>query len=616
MIIRVQTNVGIWRISNINPSSTISDVTKEIAITRPHISYTQPLSLDAGGKQTIGNSNTLDELGLSNGDMIYCRVSTNNDNTGTSSESRKRKHNSQYKNSSSTLSDRSRGLPMGTFQGLKIYRNSFNESESFDKDHVTVENLIPDDCSRALVSTFDWPDDKSFVEDVFDADHLNIQDLIFVRDDKLQNNEGRARVGAAVVDPINNITSSASLYYLAGQRHISDNSTSNNKRNWHYITCAPHTGGVLHGKLFLLRTPVGLRVVVSGNNFYREQWESHRDILFVQDFPTHVLQLTDPKTGKHYSGQFEDRLREYLSRTTKCECPVQQANIKRRIEALFESINFSSAKARFVYSFPSSLDERGGWKQLANTVRELRDELEGTDEESDSDESMCERDTHSNTGRRSILPIMYATSGSIGHLKPDFCLQQYRCMLGDDRGAPKTTEWNELLSRSDPQIGILRILWPSHEVKALALGLVNDSRPWFSSIPDNIKQKCFYDPPPGASYGRTHGKVYYTSIPIENGSSRTSVLYVGSHNVSEAAWGKRGNQMSNVEIGVVLVTNSPEIDEQWRNSLPCPLPRESESSEEYNYRMKRSDSSPALQVNKSSVSASAADRVIDLCDSD
>jgi len=273
---------------------------------------------------------------------------------------------------------------------------------------------------------------------------------------------------------------------------------------------------VLHGKLFLLRTPVGLRVVVSGNNFYREQWESHRDILFIQDFPTHVLQMTDPKTGKHYSGQFEDRLRKYLSRTTKCECPVQQANIKRRIDALFESINFSSARARFVYSFPSSLDERGGWKQLANTVRELRRELEGADEDSDSDESMMdERDTHSNTGRRSLLPIMYATSGSLGHLKPDFCLQQYICMLGDDRGAPKTTEWDELLSRSDPQIGLLRILWPSNGVKDLALGAHN-SRPWYNAIPDNIKQKCFYDPPPGASYGRTHGKVYYTSIPTEN----------------------------------------------------------------------------------------------------
>ena len=62
--------------------------------------------------------------------------------------------------------------------------------------------------------------------------------------------------------------------------------------------------------------------------------------------------------------------------------------------------------------------------------------------------------------------------------------------------------------------------------------------------------------------------------------------------------------MSNVEIGVVLVTNSPEVDQQWRSCLPCPIPRESESSEEYNERMKRSDSSPALQVNKSSASAS------------
>ena len=70
--------------------------------------------------------------------------------------------------------------------------------------------------------------------------------------------------------------------------------------------------------------------------------------------------------------------------------------------------------------------------------------------------------------------IMHATSGSLGHLKPDFCLQQYRCMLGDPRGAPKTTEWDELLSSSDPQIGLLRILWPSNGVKDLASGLVNE----------------------------------------------------------------------------------------------------------------------------------------------
>ena len=355
---------------------------------------------------------------------------------------------------------------------------------------------------------------------------------------------------------------------------------------------------MLHGKLLLLRSRTGgLRIVVSGNNFYREQWNEDRDILWIQDFPYHVLQLTD-NTGKAYIGQFEARLREYLRRTTQCSSTIRNDAIQQRISALFQGVNFSNSRASFVYSFPATPIERGGWRQLANTVRELRDDLE-SDEDSD-----CEDDDMD--CNNTLTPVMYATSGSIGHLKPDFLLQMYRSMHGNEAQASKETEWNDILSTCQ-STGLVRIMWPSTTAKHLALS--DECRRWYEHVPEMIKRNCFYDAQPS---GRTHGKTMYTTIPTKNGSSRTSVLYIGSHNLSENAWGKRGSQGNNVEIGVVLVTASPSIDQQWRASFPCTLPDESESGEDYARAMKKKKPSADATI-KSVVPTTD---LIDLCDSE
>lgn len=50
-------------------------------------------------------------------------------------------------------------------------------------------------------------------------------------------------------------------------------------------------------------------------------------------------------------------------------------------------MDFSNARARLVSSFPGSPEDRGGWMQLANTVRELRDEDLEVDSDSDVDPS-------------------------------------------------------------------------------------------------------------------------------------------------------------------------------------------------------------------------------------
>jgi nuclear protein localization family protein 4 len=76
MIIRVRTNVGQWRIDSESLSllSTGKDLLDEIAVSRPSVEYTQPLSFDPAGKRLLDLNQTLQQLNIQHGAMIYCLV--------------------------------------------------------------------------------------------------------------------------------------------------------------------------------------------------------------------------------------------------------------------------------------------------------------------------------------------------------------------------------------------------------------------------------------------------------------------------------------------------------------------------------------------------------------
>ena len=76
MLIRVRSNVGVWRVDNLDANtSTIGDVLSGIAQTRPHVVYEKPLSSDQACTQPYNDpSLTLASLNLKHGSLIYCRV--------------------------------------------------------------------------------------------------------------------------------------------------------------------------------------------------------------------------------------------------------------------------------------------------------------------------------------------------------------------------------------------------------------------------------------------------------------------------------------------------------------------------------------------------------------
>lgn len=74
MIIRVQTNIGQWRITTLSESSTGQDVIHEIRQTRPNLIFTKDLSLDRSYSMPLQLYVTLKEQNLTHGGMLYCTV--------------------------------------------------------------------------------------------------------------------------------------------------------------------------------------------------------------------------------------------------------------------------------------------------------------------------------------------------------------------------------------------------------------------------------------------------------------------------------------------------------------------------------------------------------------
>lgn len=75
VLLRVRTNVGLWRVDSIDVNKeTVDSVVKAIKATRPNVVFEKPLSLDPSCAKPLDCSKTLAQQGLAHGSMIHCRV--------------------------------------------------------------------------------------------------------------------------------------------------------------------------------------------------------------------------------------------------------------------------------------------------------------------------------------------------------------------------------------------------------------------------------------------------------------------------------------------------------------------------------------------------------------
>mmetsp|Transcript_8010 Transcript_8010/g.11434 ORF Transcript_8010/g.11434 Transcript_8010/m.11434 type:complete len:505 (+) Transcript_8010:57-1571(+) len=74
MIIRVRTNVGIWRVEVSESDATPESILNEISRSRPNVVYEKDLSQDPGCTQPLMKFSSLESQGIRHGSMVYTRV--------------------------------------------------------------------------------------------------------------------------------------------------------------------------------------------------------------------------------------------------------------------------------------------------------------------------------------------------------------------------------------------------------------------------------------------------------------------------------------------------------------------------------------------------------------
>ena len=469
-------------------------------------------------------------------------------------------------------------IPFGTFiKGRDIYRNKLSMEETNVNGHYTIQELVLPNCTFALATTF-FSDGETYLREIFGE---TIPNNLLVITPSSKEETPNAVIGKGILLPMEIL------------------SNTNNSKNWYWFKTRPHTEGCLHSKLLIFRSgDDGLRVIVSGNNLSRHQQQCQRDCFWIQDFPT--LTTSNINNNKKENNRFQKRLVTFLNDLTKCDTTSDQQVVTNHITNLLYNIDFSNHQADIVYSFPRQKskkeimttgdttrnaddDDVGGYKQLAMTVADAcidKKIVEGTSKS-----------------------ILYATSGSMGNLEPYFIWQMQQAMRGitiNPTSNPTTFSWNHVHNH-------LKCFWPSVE-----LGLQSDiiglhclrhiPKYHIDKIPKDSFHKMFHDAIPNppttristSSFTSLLSKVlpvitnYSTSnhedekkyYPTTHGKFmlRQHVLYVGSHNFSRAAWGLRGSQPKNVELGVILVSNDKEQQRKWIERLPCQLVEPNEIS--------------------------------------
>jgi nuclear protein localization family protein 4 len=75
MLIRVRSNVGVWRVDGLDEgTATVDDVLRLISQTRPNVVYEKPLCRDPGCGSPLDTQKALKEQNLGHGSMVHCRI--------------------------------------------------------------------------------------------------------------------------------------------------------------------------------------------------------------------------------------------------------------------------------------------------------------------------------------------------------------------------------------------------------------------------------------------------------------------------------------------------------------------------------------------------------------
>uniref|UniRef100_A0A7S1YIU3 PLD phosphodiesterase domain-containing protein n=1 Tax=Sexangularia sp. CB-2014 TaxID=1486929 RepID=A0A7S1YIU3_9EUKA len=317
-----------------------------------------------------------------------------------------------------------------------------------------------------------------------------------------------------------------------------------------------HSRGCHHGKLWLAATDAGLRVSIGSQNALPGEF-MHGNVAWFRDSPW--------ASAGAKPEPFAVDLAEYLSRTTSLLDPVA---------TLVRKADFTGVQARLVYSIPgkavTSPDrDVGGMWMLARQLKALR--------------ASAPVAPH----RYARRPFAFMQSGSVGGVLNRHWMQNqlFRAFFGNtEAGRASAAALAAQLTGGAP---------PPEDATTPRLALGFPSIQQYASLaldPSFVQYALSFLHIDARTAGALQSSVLHTPltddcplfhakvIVISDAASSTHFTYVGSHNLSQSAWGSQSKaahgtcNVNNNEVGVVVgATNAfggAEGDDLETTQLP------------------------------------------------
>jgi len=299
----------------------------------------------------------------------------------------------------------------------------------------------------------------------------------------------------------------------------------------HFTLVSPsvqESWGKFHAKLCLVKFPSTLRVVVMSANLVSYDWNSIGQVVWFQDFPTGVA-----------SGEFYQELSEFVSSILP-----NNYNLAEELGIHLERYDYSQAKVQLVSSVPGRHKNtlKYGQGRLRNLLR---------------------------NSNKSFNNLTLQCS-SIGNINPS--MQKEYC-----------------LSFANNQDANFEIIFPSVEtVRNSHLGLEGGGTTFLKESHYNapkFPRESFRDLAAPETFPQVCNHLSHSKVIVAHNNyeyTDDTLIYIGSHNLSMAAWGKFEKQCSqlfiaNYELGVVFMpeTDSSATKNEVVSKIPFKIPGDS-----------------------------------------
>ena len=314
-----------------------------------------------------------------------------------------------------------------------------------------------------------------------------------------------------------------------------------------------------HPKLFILKFNNFLRVVIGSANLFNEDWSYWNNIIWMKDFYLKENNETE------INNNFKNYLKSYIEQIMDKKFNL----LKKFLDINLNNYNIEENKIHLIGSLPNITDITKTIKKenlhgllLVKSITKLNPPIKPF--------------TLSNTD-------IYYTTSSLGAINFNFIYEFITSFI------PSLKKNYLTLTEKDKKkyLSIFHCIYPTEEYVNLSLNGYNDTPLFFKKeFFDNIRfeKSILYKYEGKGDIDGDNGVVSHVKLMVimkNNVICDDSIIYLGSHNFTKAAWGKfvknyKFYRLSNYELGVLIPSSkgSAKMKKEILDKISFKIPAE------------------------------------------